>query len=214
MATLAERGIERFIDPEMTNKRLLDPYARAIGGRLVRNPAMYSHKLNRFSPEDDSVRDERDSAPYVPYSVVTASTFDWSGDVRPNIPWADTVVYEAHVKSMTKRHPDVPAELRGTYAGLAHDSVIAHLQSLGVTSLELLPIHQSLPEEHLVDTGMTNYWGYNTIGFFAPHMEPRCASVASTMRATTNSQMTAATTATTRAAETRSTCRNRTYCDS
>ena len=151
------------------NKLLLDPYARAIAGELKRNPAIYAHKLNPYSPEDDSQMDDRDSAPYVPYCIVTESNFDWGGVRRPYVPWAHTVVYEAHVKSMTKLHPDVPVELRGTYAGMAHDSVIGHLQSIGVTTIELLPVHQSMPEEHLVGAGMANHWGYNTIGFFAPH---------------------------------------------
>ena len=151
------------------NKLLLDPYARAIAGELKRNPAIYAHQLNPYSPEDDSQMDDRDSAPYVPYCIVTESNFDWGGVRRPYVPWAHTVVYEAHVKSMTKLHPDVPVELRGTYAGMAHDSVIGHLQSIGVTTIELLPVHQSMPEEHLVGAGMANHWGYNTIGFFAPH---------------------------------------------
>lgn len=151
------------------NKLLLDPYARAIGGTLLRSPAVYAHKVNPSAPEDDSVRDERDSAPYVPYSIVTASDFAWGDDRNPRTPWADTVVYEAHVKSMTMLHPDVPAELRGTYAGFAHDSVIEHLKRLGVTAVELLPVHQSLADEHLASAGLPNHWGYNTIGFFAPH---------------------------------------------
>ena len=153
------------------HKLLLDPYARAIAGELKRNPAVYAHKLNPYSPEDDSQMDERDSAPYVPYSIVTESDFDWGGVRRPYVPWADTVFYEAHVKSMTKLHPDVPVDLRGTYAGMAHDSVIEHLQSIGVTSVELLPVQQSMPEEHLSGAGMPNHWGYNTIGFFAPHAQ-------------------------------------------
>ena len=153
------------------NKLLLDPYARAIAGDLKHHPAVYAHKLNPYSPEDDSQLDDRDSAPYVPYCIVTESNFDWGGVRRPYVPWADTVIYEAHVKSMTKLHPDVPVALRGTYAGMAHDAVIEHLQNLGVTSVELLPVHQSMPEEHLVGAGMPNFWGYNTIGFFAPHAE-------------------------------------------
>ncbi len=150
-------------------KLLLDPYARAVGGRLVRNPAVYAHRINPYSPEDDSQRDERDSAPYVPYAIVTGDDFDWGGDRRLHIPWADTVLYEAHVKSLTRLHPGVPESLRGTYAGLAHDAVLEHLTSLGVTSVELLPVQHFLPEEHLADAGMPNLWGYNTIGFFAPH---------------------------------------------
>ncbi len=153
------------------HKLLLDPYARAMSGALVRNPAVFAHKLNPYSPEDDSTRDERDSAPYVPFSIVVDNAFDWGADRRPHTPWADSVVYEAHVKSMTKLHPDVPVELRGTYAGLAHPSIIEHLKSLGVTALELLPVQQSMPEEHLAGAGMPNLWGYNTLGYFAPHAE-------------------------------------------
>ncbi len=152
-----------------SHKLLLDPYARAISGELVRNPAVFAHKVNPYSPEDDSTRDDRDSAPYVPCSIVTDDSFHWGEDRRPHTPWADTVIYEAHVKSMTKLHPEVPVEQRGTFAGMAHPVVINHLRSLGVTALELLPVQQSMPEEHLVGAGMPNLWGYNTIGFFAPH---------------------------------------------
>ncbi len=105
----------------------------------------------------------------MPYAIVTGDDFDWGGDRRLHIPWADTVLYEAHVKSLTRLHPGVPESLRGTYAGLAHDAVLEHLTSLGVTSVELLPVQHFLPEEHLADAGMPNLWGYNTIGFFAPH---------------------------------------------
>ena len=152
-------------------KLLLDPYARTIEGRFVRNPAVYAHRVNPYSPEDDSVRYERDSAPYVPRSVVADGTFDWQGDRHPYTPWADTLIYEAHVKSATRLHPGIPQHLRGTYAGFAHDLMIEHLTTLGVTAVELLPVQQALPEEHLADAGMPNLWGYNTIGFFAPHAE-------------------------------------------
>ena len=151
------------------HKLLLDPYARAISGELVRNPAIFAHKVNPYSPEDDSIRDDRDSAPYVPFAIVTDDRFQWGDDRHPHTPWADTVLYEAHVKSMTKLHPEVPVELRGTYAGMAHPVVIDHLKSLGITAVELLPVQQSMPEEHLVGAGMPNLWGYNTIGYFAPH---------------------------------------------
>ena len=152
------------------HKLLLDPYAKAITGKLVRTDAIYAHRVNPLSPEDDSHADERDSGPYVPLSVAVGDRhFDWGTSQSPRIPWNDTVIYEAHVKGLTMMHPEVPEHLRGTYAGLAHDSIIAHLQSIGVTSLELLPVHQSLDEEHLAHIGLSNYWGYNTIGFFAPH---------------------------------------------
>jgi glycogen debranching enzyme GlgX len=135
-------------------KLLLDPYARAISGGY--DPRELTHP-------------GRDSAPYVPRSVVVADDFDWAGDRRPCVPWADTVVYELHVRGFTRRHPDVPEQLRGTYAGLAHPSVVEYLRDLGVTSVELLPVHQFVSEPKVTARGLTNFWGYNSIGFFAPH---------------------------------------------
>jgi isoamylase len=146
-------------------KLLLDPYARAIDGDVVLHDALLGHDAGR----DDTVLDERDSAGYVPRSVVVDDPYDWGDDRRPEIPWSQTVVYEAHVRGLTRTHPDVPEHLRGTYAGLAHPAVLEHLTSLGVTSVELLPVHQSVPELSLLRRGQTNYWGYNTLGFFAPH---------------------------------------------
>ncbi len=146
-------------------KLLMDPYARAIHGRYEPHPATRGHVGT-----DDTMRDDRDSAPHVPRCVVVACEgYDWQGDTRPNTPWTETVIYEAHVRGMTMRHPQVPEALRGTYAGLAHPAVIDHLTRLGVTAIELLPIHEFLPEDHLVASGLVNYWGYNTLGFFAPH---------------------------------------------
>ncbi len=145
-------------------KLLMDPYARAIEGDYQPHPATRGHVK-----DDDTVRDDRDSAPYVPRSVVVADDFDWGGDRRPGTPWTQTVIYEAHLKGLTMTHPDVPEHLRGTYAGLAHPAVIAHLTSLGVTAVELLPIHHFISEDHVLSHGLTNYWGYNTLGFFAPH---------------------------------------------
>ena len=110
-----------------------------------------------------------DSAARVPRSVVVDPAFDWHDGDRPWYRYADTVIYEAHVKGFTMRHPEIPPQLRGTYAGLAHEAAIAHLKDLGVTTVELLPVHQNVPESFLLDRGLTNYWGYNTIGFFAPH---------------------------------------------
>ncbi|MET8812036.1 glycogen debranching protein GlgX [Streptomyces sp. NPDC004549] len=151
-------------------KLLLDPYARAVDGEFTLPPEVYGHV--RDWPDQrvaDTVRDERDSAPFVPKGVVVHDDDDWSDDRRPKTPWADSVIYELHVKGFTKLHPGVPEELRGTYAGLAHPAAIEHLTQLGVTAVELLPVHQFAHEDHLLRRGLTNYWGYNSIGYFAPH---------------------------------------------
>ncbi len=145
-------------------KLLLDPYARAISGELAADDAALGSVGG-----DDTVRDDRDSAPYVPRSVVASADFDWQGDQPPDVPWRDTVIYELHVRGFTKTNPAVPEELRGTYAGLAHPAVIDYLQSLGVTTLELLPVHHFVSEPFLLRSGRANYWGYNSVGFFAPH---------------------------------------------
>ncbi|HZC26690.1 MAG TPA: glycogen debranching protein GlgX [Actinopolymorphaceae bacterium] len=146
-------------------KLLVDPYARAITGEVSDNPAIFGHAVRR----DDTVRDDQDSAPYVPRSLVVDPAFDWSGDRRPMVPWSDTVLYEMHVRGFTMRHPKVPAELRGTYAGLAHPAVVEDLADLGITTVELLPVHHFVSETMLHGRGLSNYWGYNTLGFFAPH---------------------------------------------
>jgi isoamylase len=138
------------------SKLLVDPYARALEGTFIDDPAT-------------DPRTNADSAPFVPRSVVVHDAFPWGADARPDVPWADTVIYELHVKGFTKRHPAVPAELRGTYAGLAHPAVLDYLRGLGVTAVELLPVHHFVSEPALQRRGMTNYWGYNTLGFFAPH---------------------------------------------
>jgi glycogen operon protein len=147
----------------------MDPYAKAIDGNWVLHEAMFGYTHNPAKPEDESVPDLRDSAPFMPCGIVVDDAFDWEDDVRPDTRWHRTVIYEAHVKGMTYNHPAVPAHLRGTYAGLAHEAIIEHLLSIGVTAIELLPIHQIGHEEHLVRQGKVNYWGYNTLGFFAPH---------------------------------------------
>jgi glycogen operon protein len=147
------------------SKLLADPYALAFDGGLTLDDAIFSHSVH----SGDTVPDHRDSAPFVPKSVVVHDPYDWSDDVRPDIAWADTVIYELHVKGMTMRHPDVPAEIRGTYAGLAHPAIVQHLQRLGVTAVELMPVHHFLSEPALLRNGLVNYWGYNTHGFFAPH---------------------------------------------
>jgi glycogen operon protein len=146
-------------------KLLVDPYARALSHAGRFGPALFG-----FDPEagDDLVASSADSAAAAPKSVVVESAFTWGDDRPPRIPWSRTVVYECHVKGLTARNPDVPARLRGTYLGLATDPVIQHLQSLGVTTVELLPIHQSTVDRYLFERGLTNYWGYNTLAFFAP----------------------------------------------
>ncbi|MBW3552925.1 MAG: glycogen debranching enzyme, partial [Gemmatimonadetes bacterium] len=146
------------------NKLLLDPYALAIDGQVDWDEACFQHRFG-----DERSRNDLDSAPHVPRSVVVDGAFEWGEDRRPETPMNETIVYEAHVKGLTMRHPNVPEELRGTYAGVAHPAVIRHLKSLGVTALELLPVHQFVHDSFLVEKGLRNYWGYNTIGFFAPH---------------------------------------------
>ena len=150
-----------------SSKLLLDPYARAIEGQVRWDPAVYSYPLGG----DDRVRYDGDSAPFVPRSVVTNPWFEWGDDHPLRIPWHETVLYEAHVKGLTMRHPEVPEGLRGTYAGMAHPAVIEHLRRLGVTAVELMPVHQFVHDQHLIEQGLRNYWGYNSIGFFAPHNE-------------------------------------------
>ncbi|MFF4212745.1 glycogen debranching protein GlgX [Streptomyces sp. NPDC001796] len=151
-------------------KLLLDPYARAVDGEFSLPPEVYGHV--RDWPDQhvaDTVRDDRDSAPHVPKGVVVHDDDDWADDHRPKTPWADSVIYELHVRGFTRLHPDIPEELRGTYAGLAHPAAIEHLVKLGVTAVELLPVHQFAHEDHLLGRSLRNYWGYNSIGYFAPH---------------------------------------------
>jgi isoamylase len=145
-------------------KLLLDPYARAVAGDVHWHPAVYGHMA-----DDPNRRNDEDSAPYVPRSVLVASEFDWGDDRRPARAMADSIFYEVHVKGFTKLHPEVPEKLRGTYAGLAHPAAVAHLKRLGVTAVELLPVHTYVNDAFLVERGLRNYWGYQSIGFFAPH---------------------------------------------
>jgi glycogen operon protein len=146
-------------------KLLVDPYARAIEGDVSWDPADFGYRLD----EGDLVPDPRDSAPHVPKSIVTNPFFDWGDDRHPAIPWHETVIYETHVRGMTIRHPEVEPELRGTYAGLASPVVVDYLRSLGVTAVELQPVHHFVHDHFLVERGLRNYWGYNSIGFLAPH---------------------------------------------
>ncbi|MBI3687107.1 MAG: glycogen debranching protein GlgX [Actinobacteria bacterium] len=146
-------------------KLLLDPYAQAISGDLTFDDAVFGYPGDPLGDEPD----RRDSAPFVPRSVVAHGYFPWGDDHRPRVPWDDTVIYELHVRGFTMRHPDIPAHLRGTYAGLAHPAAIGYLRDLGVTAVELLPVHHFVTEPALSRRGLVNYWGYNTVGYFAPH---------------------------------------------
>jgi isoamylase len=153
-------GAGQVFNPD---KLLLDPYARAIDGSLVPHSSLAAARPSL-------ARNPGDSSPYVPRSVVVGpDTFDWGGDQRLDIPWGRTVIYEAHVKGLTWLHPAVPEHQRGTFSGVAHPAVVDYLRDLGVTSIELLPVHHFLTEPWLTDRGTVNYWGYNSIGFFAPH---------------------------------------------
>ncbi|MDP9121489.1 MAG: glycogen debranching protein GlgX [Acidobacteriota bacterium] len=146
-------------------KLLLDPYAKAVEGEVDWHEAVFPYHF--ADPEGGP--NELDSAPFVPRSVVVNPFFDWDNDRPPRVPVHETVIYEAHVKGFTARHPEVPAELRGTYAGLAHKAAIEHWKRLGVTSIELMPVHQFIQDKRLLDQGLRNYWGYNSIGYLAPH---------------------------------------------
>ncbi len=147
------------------NKLLLDPYAKQMIGRLEWNPALFGYQLETG---DDLTFDGRDSAPYMLKGCVIDTAFTWGATQRRHTPWENTIVYEAHVRGLTKRHPRLPETLRGTYAGMASAETVAYLASLGVTAIELLPVHTFIDDSHLLDKGLKNYWGYNTIGFFAP----------------------------------------------
>jgi isoamylase len=147
------------------NKLLLDPYAKAIDGQVDWDEAVFGYRFENGERNDD------DSAAHMPKSVVVNPYFDWGVDRPPRTPYNKTVIYEAHVKGLTMTHPRVPEALRGTYAGIAHPAIIEHLQELGITAIELMPVHQFVQDDTLQQKGLRNYWGYNTIGFFAPHNE-------------------------------------------
>ena len=150
-------------------KLLLDPYARAITGEVHFGPEVLGYAVGE--PDEASTLD---SAAHVPRSVVVDPTFDWGGDAHPRTNYADTVFYEAHPKGLTALHPDVPAELRGTFAGLGHAASVEHLRALGVTTVSLLPVHYAVSERRLVELGLRNYWGYNTLAFSC--LDPRLSS--------------------------------------
>ena len=148
------------------HKLLLDPYARCITGSMRWHDALFGYRIGHA--DQDLSFDRRDSAPYMPRCKVVETAFSWGDDRHPRVPWHETVIYEAHVRGLTLQHPGVPPELRGTYAGLACAPVIDHLVRLGVTTVELMPVHSFVDDRHLVEAGRRNYWGYNSIGFFAP----------------------------------------------
>jgi isoamylase len=156
-------------------KLLLDPYGKAIDGEVRQSLALYSYSRGSHDP---AAVNSDDSAPFMPRNVVINPYFDWAGDQQLRTPYHETLVYEAHVRGLTLRHPGVPQELRGSYAGLASPAIVEHLQRLGVTAIELMPVHQSVSEPILVERGLTNYWGYNTIGFFSPHQRFASATAA------------------------------------
>ncbi|MDQ1663827.1 MAG: isoamylase, partial [Blastococcus sp.] len=147
-------------------KLLLDPYARAVDGDLTLHPALFGYPEDAV---DSGTPDRQDSAPFVPRGVVVHDIFPWDGDRALRTSWSDTVIYELHVKGATTLHPGVPPQLRGTFAGVAHPAFVDHLRGLGVTAVELLPVQHFVSEPHLLRRGLTNYWGYNTLGYFAPH---------------------------------------------
>jgi glycogen operon protein len=150
------------------NKLLIDPYAKAIDGDIGNGPELFGYSWD--SPEADLSFSELDSAHLIPKSVVVDESFDWEGDRLLRTPWHETIIYETHVKGFTKLHPDVPEELRGTYAGMAHPAAIEHLQQLGISAVELMPVHHFLAYPgHLADKGLKNYWGYDSVNYFAPH---------------------------------------------
>ncbi|HEV2536620.1 MAG TPA: glycogen debranching protein GlgX [Streptosporangiaceae bacterium] len=146
------------------SKLLLDPYGKAVEGDVHWDESLFDYQF--ASPRK---RNTRDSAPHMPKNVVINPFFDWGNDRAPQTPYHETIIYEAHVRGLTLCHPEVPAAQRGSYAGVAHPAIIAHLLRLGVTAIELMPVHQFVAEQSLVGRGLTNYWGYNTIGFLAPH---------------------------------------------
>src|ERR1700728_1302601 len=148
------------------NKLLLDPYAKAIEGQVDWDQACFPYNFG-----DEGSRNDEDSAPHMPKSVVISPYFDWGNDRPPEVPLHESVIYEMHVKGFTKQQPEIPEAQRGTYAALGHPAAIDYLTSLGVTAVELMPVHQFVQDAHLGDEGLRNYWGYNSIGFLAPHNE-------------------------------------------
>jgi isoamylase len=153
------------------NKLLLDPYAKAVDGWWGWNESMFPYHFDN----PDGSKNDMDSAPCMPKGVVVDDTFDWEGDQAPRTPWHKTILYETHVKGFTMQHPKLPEHVRGTYGGLANPAAIDYLRKLGITAVELLPVHQFVQDSLLLDRGLRNYWGYNSIGYFAPHNEYACS---------------------------------------
>ncbi|WP_285009718.1 glycogen debranching protein GlgX [Pedobacter faecalis] len=146
------------------NKLLIDPYAKAISGRIDWHDSLFGYEPGK----DDLSFNASDSARFIPKSVVVDQNYDWEGVAGPRIPYHQTIIYEAHVKGLTQLHPDIPEEIRGSYSAIGHPVMIKYLQSIGITAIELMPVHQFINDRHLIEQGLSNYWGYNTIGFFAP----------------------------------------------
>ena len=151
------------------NKLLIDPYAKALSGRVEWDNAIFGYEIGH--PEEDLSFSELDSAPFIPKSVVVDSSFDWEEDKAPKIPYHKSIIYEAHVKGLTQMHPDIPENIRGTYSAIAHPVIIQYLKDLGITAIELMPVHHFVNDGFLRDKGLVNYWGYNTVGFFAPDIK-------------------------------------------
>ncbi|HMV08864.1 MAG TPA: alpha-amylase family glycosyl hydrolase, partial [Cyclobacteriaceae bacterium] len=148
------------------NKLLIDPYAKAVAGIINWDDSLFGYDVN--SEEKDLSFSESDSAPFIPKSVVIDDSFDWEDDKAPKTGYHHTIIYEAHVKGLTKQLAGIPENLRGTYAGVGHPKTIEYLKSLGITAIELMPVHHFVSDRHLKEKGLNNYWGYNSIGFFAP----------------------------------------------
>ncbi|MFD3000900.1 glycogen debranching protein GlgX [Pontibacter toksunensis] len=148
------------------NKLLIDPYAKAISGTIEWHDSLFGYEFGH--PDEDLSQNTMDSAPFIPKSVVIDPSFDWEGDKAPKIPYYKSIIYETHIKGFTQLHPEIPEEIRGTYSGIAHPVTIKYLQDLGITAIELMPVHHFITDWYLVEKGLSNYWGYNSIGFFAP----------------------------------------------
>lgn len=150
------------------SKLLIDPYAKAIAGKIEWNDALFGYDIHHS--DKDLIISETDSAPYLPKCVVVDSTFNWEGDQQLRIPYHRSIIYETHVRGFTMMHPEIPEEIRGTYSAISHPVTIGYLQKLGITAIELMPVHHFIADRHLIEKGLTNYWGYNTIGYFAPEV--------------------------------------------
>ena len=148
------------------HKLLIDPYAKAISGNIIWHESLFGYEINH--PAKDLSFSKTDSAPYVPKSVVINPYFDWEDDTPPRVPYHKTIIYETHIKGFTQQHPDIPAHIKGTYAAIAHPVTIQYLIGLGITAIELMPVHHHMIDSHLAKMELTNYWGYNSIGYFAP----------------------------------------------